>query len=50
MTPEPDAGFYKDKGAEAFIRKFGYPDHSGKKDRLNFGGIHYIKKRIQLLV
>lgn len=45
MTPEPDAGFYKDKGAEAFIRKFGHPDHSGKKDRLNFGGIHYIKRK-----
>jgi len=45
MTPEPDAGFYKDKGAEAFIRKYGRPDHSGIKDRLNFGGIHYIQRK-----
>jgi len=40
MTPEPTHGFYKTEGAEAFIRKYGYPDVSGKPDRMNFGGIH----------
>jgi len=40
MTPEPTGGFYKDKGVEAFVRKFGYPDKLGRPDRLNFGGVH----------
>ena len=40
ITPEPDGGFYKDKGGADFVRKFGYPDISGIIDRLNFGGIH----------
>lgn len=40
MTPEPTDGFYKTSGAEAFLRKYGYPDVSGKPDRLNFGGVH----------
>jgi len=40
MTPEPTHGIYKTDGAEAFIRKYGYPDVSGKPDRINFGGIH----------
>ncbi|WP_426486660.1 MvaI/BcnI family restriction endonuclease [Flavobacterium sp. 2] len=40
MTPEPTDGFYRTAGAEAFLRKYGYPDVSGKPDRLNFGGIH----------
>jgi hypothetical protein len=40
MTPEPTDGFYKTGGAEAFIRKYGYPDKSGKPDRMNFGGVH----------
>jgi hypothetical protein len=42
MTPEPTGGFYKDEGAEAFVRKYGYPDKNGKPDRLNFGGIHRV--------
>lgn len=45
MTPEPTAGFYKDQGVEAFVRKFGYPDKLGRPDRLNFGGIHKIGAR-----
>jgi hypothetical protein len=45
MTPEPTAGFYKDRGAEAFIRKFGYPDKNDKPDRLNFGGVHRAGER-----
>mgnify|MGYP002700236011 CR=1 FL=1 len=40
MTPEPTGGFYKIKGAAEFVRRFGYPDKSGKPDRLNFGGVH----------
>lgn len=40
MTPEPTGGFYKKEGAEAFVRRFGYPDRSGKEGRINFGGIY----------
>ncbi|RLL74180.1 hypothetical protein D8666_13275 [Ochrobactrum soli] len=40
MTPEPTGGFYRDNGAEAFVRRFGYPDKSGKTGRINFGGIY----------
>ncbi|QGX41758.1 MvaI/BcnI restriction endonuclease family protein [Permianibacter aggregans] len=40
MTPEPNEGFYKERGVADFIRMFGYKDVSGKADRLNFGGIH----------
>lgn len=42
MTPEPTEGFYVDKGAEAFIRTYGYDDLSGRIDRKNFGGIHKV--------
>lgn len=45
MTPEPTGGYYKHRGVEAFVRKFGYPDltgQPGRQDRLNFGGIHKI--------
>lgn len=45
MTPEPNGGFYKQSGVEAFIRKYGYPDRRGKPDRLNVGGIHRIGVR-----
>jgi hypothetical protein len=38
MTPEPTAGVYVEDGVEQFIRRYGYPDQSGKVDRLNFGG------------
>jgi hypothetical protein len=38
MTPEPTAGIYVEDGVEQFIRRYGYPDQSGKVDRLNFGG------------
>lgn len=40
MTPEPTEGLYKNEGAEAFIRKYGYADRNGKDDRMNFGGVH----------
>jgi hypothetical protein len=44
MTPEPDAGFYKEKGAIEFVLKYGYRDKNSREDRLNFGGTHYINK------
>lgn len=40
MTPEPGAGYYRDHGVIAFVRKFGYADKMGRPDRYNFGGIH----------
>lgn len=40
MTPEPTGGFYRDAGAEAFVRRYGYEDTRGRDDRLNFGGVH----------
>ncbi|MDZ7648258.1 MAG: MvaI/BcnI family restriction endonuclease [Cytophagales bacterium] len=42
MTPEPTDGFYVSSGTEAFIRKYGYPDKTGRPDRLNFGGVHKV--------
>ncbi len=41
MTPEPDGGYYRENGAAQFVRTFGYPDKSGKPDRMNFCGSHY---------
>ena len=40
LTPEPDAGFYKDRGPAAFIRRYGYPDKKGRANRMNFGGTY----------
>lgn len=48
MTPEPTDGIYKTKGAEVFIRKYGYSDKAGKENRMNFGGVHKIGVRHQL--
>lgn len=42
MTPEPNGGFYVEKGIEDFIFKYGYKDLNGREDRLNFGGIHKV--------
>ena len=39
FTPEPNGGFYKTSGPEAFVRKYGYADRQGREDRLNFGGV-----------
>ena len=44
MTPEPNGGVYTAQGAAEFVRLFGYPDKSGKPDRLNFGGRHIAGK------
>ena len=41
MTPEPTQGLYREKGAEEFVRQYGYADMNGVPDRLNFGGVHY---------
>jgi hypothetical protein len=46
MTPEPTGGYYKDKGVEAFLRKYGYPDTKGREDRINFGGIFRVGKEV----
>jgi len=40
MTPEPTDGVYKTDGAETFLMRYGYPDKTGREDRINFGGIH----------
>lgn len=40
MTPEPTDGIYKTQGTEAFLNTYGYPDKTGREDRINFGGIH----------
>ena len=45
MTPEPTSGFYGERGLEAFVRRFGYPDKRGRPDRLNFGGLHRVGER-----
>ena len=38
MTPEPTGGIYRTEGVAEFMNRFGYPDQSGKLDRINFGG------------
>lgn len=40
MTPEPSGGVYAERGAEAFIRMWGYQDRKGRSDRINFGGVY----------
>lgn len=44
MTPEPNGGIYTTHSAAEFVRRFGYPDTSGKPDRINFGGRHTANK------
>ncbi|WP_169195383.1 MvaI/BcnI family restriction endonuclease [Devosia sp. MC1541] len=44
MTPEPTGGIYKDMGPAEFLRRYGYPDKSGKPDRINFGGVYTCTK------
>lgn len=46
MTPEPVRGVYRSEGPEAFVRRFGYADKSGKPDRINFGGIYKVGKTV----
>ena len=48
MTPEPTDGIYKSEGTEAFLRKYGYADKTGREDRINFGGVHKTGVRHQL--
>lgn len=40
MTPEPTDGIYKSEGTEAFLKRYGYADKTGRADRINFGGVH----------
>ena len=40
FTPEPDGGFYFERGVAEFIKKYGYADKNGIQNRLNFGGIY----------
>lgn len=40
MTPEPTGGLYKEEGMLEFMSRYGYPDKSGKEDRVNFGGVY----------
>lgn len=42
MTPEPHGGLYVQQGLKVFMERFGYPDQSGKLDRINFGGKYVI--------
>lgn len=42
FTPEPTAGIYTDVGVAEFVRRYGYPDTTGREDRLNFGGIYVV--------
>ena len=44
MTPEPTGGIYRDEGVETFLRRFGYPDKSGKAGRINFGGKYTVDR------
>ncbi len=44
LTPEPNGGYYGTHGIEAFVRRFGYADRTGRPDRLNFGGVHRVNK------
>lgn len=45
MTPEPNGGVYASKGAEAFVRHYGYRDLRGRRDRINFGGNFVVGKK-----
>jgi hypothetical protein len=40
MDHSPTDGYFYEKGAEAFIRKYGYADKKGRASRMNFGGTH----------
>lgn len=42
MTPEPDSGYYREYGVEAFVRKFG---HATANDTLYFTGQHRVGVR-----
>ncbi|MEO8402968.1 MAG: MvaI/BcnI family restriction endonuclease [Chitinophagaceae bacterium] len=40
MDHSPTGGYFHQNGAEAFVRKYGYPDRKGRPSRMNFGGTH----------
>ena len=45
MTPEPTEGYYRERGTEEFVYKYGAPDKNGVKNTLNFGGVHLVNNR-----
>ncbi len=38
MVPNADGGYRQEHGFDSFMSRYGYPDRSGRSDRLNFGG------------
>lgn len=40
LTPEPTGGIYQEEGVEGFVRRYGYPDTEGRRDRINFSSPH----------
>ncbi|MCX6885346.1 MAG: MvaI/BcnI family restriction endonuclease [Verrucomicrobia bacterium] len=47
MTPEPTAGYYKERSVPDFVRRFGYVDKTGRQNRMNFGGRHFVDLRCE---
>ncbi|VAW31705.1 hypothetical protein MNBD_CHLOROFLEXI01-5299 [hydrothermal vent metagenome] len=45
MTPEPDKGFYFERGVEAFVRTYGYENSTRKAGRFDFNGRHIVDQR-----
>lgn len=48
ITVQPRGGFYAEYGVTEFVKRFGYPDKSGKPDRLNFGGRYFFGPPVAL--
>lgn len=42
FTPGPDGGVYVKEGFHEFMRRYGYPDVTGRPGRINFGGRHFL--------
>ena len=42
FTPEPDGGFYRERGVEEFVRRYGRANTRGIEGRLDFSGIHRV--------
>ncbi len=48
MTQEPTGGYYATAGFRPFMALYGYPDRRGRADRLNFGGVYKVGRRVEL--
>lgn len=46
MTQEPEGGYYRDPGFRPFMAKYGYADTLGRQNRLNFGGVYFLGRRV----